>query len=306
MDRRTLHLDFADFWPNFEKTDNWLWHVLSQRFDLVISDRADLLVYSCYGDQHRAHSGVKVFLSHENRGWGFSQCDWAITSDYSRSSRHLRVPLWATMVPSARGRRESGNRLLTDRGFATIVMSNGNSQTRERMHDLLNSHAEVASGGRHRNNVGGPVADKHAFLGLYKFSIAFENSSYPGYTTEKLLHALQADTVPIYWGDPLVGCDFNTKRFVNCHDFADEAAVLQRIIELDQDDDQYLAMLAEPWFRDNVLPECADLTSILDFFDLVANDTSTPVARRRLRPDTVLRTALDRWAIRRRFLSRVT
>jgi len=305
VDRRTLHLDFADFWPNFDKTDNWLWHVLSQRFDVVIDTDAQLLVYSCYGDQHLAHRGVRLFVSHENKGWGFSRCDWAITSDYVRSPRHLRVPLWATMVPSDGWRGGPVDPRAAHRGFAATVVSSGSARTREHIHDILNLYRTVASGGRHRNNVGGPAADKLEFISGYKFTLAFENSTYPGYTTEKLLHALQANTVPIYWGDPHVGRDFNTKRFVNYHDFADEAALLQRIIELDEDDDQYLAMLAEPWFNGRVLPECTDPERILDFFERAANDTKTPVAQRRWRPDTLLHSARDRWTTRQRFVHKV-
>ena len=306
MDRRTLLIDFADFWPNFDKTDNWIWNLLTERFDLVLSDQPQMVIYSCYGNRHVGHRGVRVFISHENRGWGFSRCDWAITSDYVESPRHLRVPLWATMVPSGAGRVAPLGPAVADRGFAATVVSNGNSATRERVHDLLDGYREVASGGRHRNNVGCPVADKQAFIGQYKFTLAFENSSYPGYTTEKLLHALQANTVPIYWGDPYVGRDFNVKRFVNCHDFADEAALLQRIIELDQDDDQYRSMLAEPWFNNGVLPECADPNRILDFFDRVADDKSTPVAQRRWHPRTLATAARDRWAIRQRFFGKTT
>ena len=66
--------------------------------------------------------------------------------------------------------------------------------------------------------------------------MAFENSSYPGYTTEKLLQAMQAGTVPIYWGDPSVGRDFNAARFVNVHDYASTKAVIDKICQLDQDE----------------------------------------------------------------------
>ena len=41
-----------------------------------------------------------------------------------------------------------------------------------------------------------------------KFVLAFENSSSPGYCTEKLFHAKVAGAIPIYWGDPLVMNDF--------------------------------------------------------------------------------------------------
>jgi hypothetical protein len=56
------------------------------------------------------------------------------------------------------------------------------------------------------------------FLRAYKFVIAFENSSSPGYNTEKLTDAIEADCVPIYWGDPEIGRSFNVRRFVNAHD----------------------------------------------------------------------------------------
>ena len=46
---------------------------------------------------------------------------------------------------------------------------------------------------------------KIEFLRAYKFVIAFENGLSPGYNTEKLTHAMEADSMPIYWGDPEIG-----------------------------------------------------------------------------------------------------
>lgn len=58
--------------------------------------------------------------------------------------------------------------------------------------DALSQYKLVDSGGRHRNNVGGLVKDKYEFDLSYKFSIAFENSSYQEYLTEKYCrHLLQ-------------------------------------------------------------------------------------------------------------------
>ena len=56
---------------------------------------------------------------------------------------------------------------------------------RTRIFDLLSAYKPVASGGKWRNNVGGPMADKIAFQSKYRFVIAFENSSTSGYLTEK-------------------------------------------------------------------------------------------------------------------------
>ncbi|MGH7793264.1 MAG: glycosyltransferase family 10 domain-containing protein, partial [Thermodesulfobacteriota bacterium] len=34
----------------------------------------------------------------------------------------------------------------------------------------------------------------------YNFILAFENTDYPGYITEKIIHAFMAGTIPLYWG----------------------------------------------------------------------------------------------------------
>ena len=39
MKKETLTVDFVDFWPNLKKTDNYFYHLLSQEFDVVITDK---------------------------------------------------------------------------------------------------------------------------------------------------------------------------------------------------------------------------------------------------------------------------
>ena len=84
------------------------------------------------------------------------------------------------------------------------------------------------------------------FLKPYKFNIAFENTSYPGYTTEKVMEPMVVGTLPIYWGNPLINMDFNTKSFINWHDYGSDEAVINKLIELDQNDQKYRNMLSEP------------------------------------------------------------
>ena len=96
------------------------------------------------------------------------------------------------------------------------------------------------------NNVGGPVADKLQFVSQYKFNIAFENSCVRGYTTEKIMEPMTVNTLPIYWGNPLVCRDFNAASFVNVSDFASMEDAVQHIVDLDNDDTKYLQMLRVP------------------------------------------------------------
>jgi alpha(1,3/1,4) fucosyltransferase len=99
--------------------------------------------------------------------------------------------------------------------------------------------------------------------------IAFENSSYPGYTTEKMFEPMLVRSIPIYWGNPLVGKDFNTAAFVNYYDCRNDKELLERVIELDQRDDLYLSMLEQPAYPDNQLPSCVDKRNIQKQFEKI-------------------------------------
>ncbi len=87
---------------------------------------------------------------------------------------------------------------------------------------------------------------KYEFEKKHKFSIAFENSSHPGYVTEKLVNAFAAQTIPIYWGDPEISKTFNTKSFINVHDYNSLDDVIAKIKEIDNDDSLYIKMMSTP------------------------------------------------------------
>ena len=122
----------------------------------------------------------------------------------------------------------------------------------KKLFEELSKYKKVDSGGRWMNNIGAPVTDKLEFEKRHKFSIACENSAHPGYTTEKLVQAFAARTVPIYWGDPWVGKVFNTQSFINASDFSSVEDVVKRVIEVDSDSDLYISMLKEPALRSDV------------------------------------------------------
>jgi alpha(1,3/1,4) fucosyltransferase len=92
-------------------------------------------------------------------------------------------------------------------------------------------------------------AIKIAYQRSFRFSIAFENASLPGYTTEKLLDALLAGTIPIYWGNPRVDDDVPAGSYVNAHDFSSLAELADHVLEVDADEHLaagYLGATAKP------------------------------------------------------------
>jgi hypothetical protein len=159
-------------------------------------------------------------------------------------------------------------------------VSNPNCKERNYFFHELSNYKIVDSGGRFLNNTGLPVENKMEFIKDYKFVIAFENSSYPGYTTEKLIEPFLVNSIPIYWGNPVVGKDFNTKSFINIEDVSQFDGAIKKIIELDNDDEKYLAMLNQPCFVNNKIPDEFSNESIQQFFDYIIQDSKIkrPVA----------------------------
>jgi len=133
----------------------------------------------------------------------------------------------------------------------------------------LSKYKKVDSGGKVLNNIGGRVKDKLTFIKDYKFTIAFENASFPGYTTEKLVQPMFVDSLAIYWGNELVHNDFNPKSFLNYLDFKSEDELIQKIIEVDQTDELYIEYLKQPYFHNNVVNEYVNPENVLKQFEYI-------------------------------------
>ena len=87
--------------------------------------------------------------------------------------------------------------------------------------------------------------------------------------------------MPIYWGNPRVGREFNSKSFLNYFDFPSEEALIEKIIELDRDDAKYLEYLRQPYFHNNQPNEFFSHERLLNFFEKIFTTPITPVSARR-------------------------
>ncbi len=285
-----VKLDFCDFMPAYVKTDNWFYHLLRERFEVQICDNADFLIFCDLGQHvHRVHNCVKIHYCVEDFLPDFRICDYAFTCHQMDDARNMRLPCYA--LRSARhlvkDDGEAEKILATKTKFCAFLASYANKKTRLRndfFHKLC-KYKKVDSAGGALNNVGyrvppGPEA-KLDFLRPYKFNLAFENRSLPGYTTEKIVDAMQARAMPIYWGNPEVKLEFNSRSFLNYFDFPDEEALLAKIIELDQDDAKYMEFLRQPYFHHNQPNEFFSRERVLDQFEKIFTTSITPVSARR-------------------------
>ena len=273
-------IKFVDFYPGFSPTDNFLYEVLREHFDVVLSDDPDFLFFSIFGFSHhfKYRDVVKILWTGENVRPNFKTCDYALSFDYSSDPRNLRWPLCAYYTRccwvdasklSNRGDLDTAAVLAGKRRFCNFVYSNPNAKERIAFFELLSKYKRVDSAGSVFNNMGGKVVGARAKLSLLaesKFTIAIENSSHPGYVTEKIVDPLLAHSVPIYWGSERVGEDFDEHSFVNCHRFATMQEAVDRVVELDRDDALYARCLKAPCFPNDVQPACFGRDYVVPFF----------------------------------------
>ena len=289
--RPRVRLDFCDFHPGFDKTNNFLYRVLAERFDVCLCDQPDFLIYDQFGDQHKLHTGVRIFFTGESTAPDYSVCDYSITCRDWEDPRHCRLPYYVTYggpEPLIKAGERPEEILAAKTRFCAFVVSNHNrrkNRNRLEFFEKLSRYKKVDSGGRFRNNIGGPIpgwsAGKLNFLRAYKFNIAFENGAFPGYTTEKIYEAMRARCLPIYSGDPAVARDFNPRSFLNQADYPSAEALIEKVIELDRDDGKYLEYARQPFFHQDTPNEFFDPRRLLDFFERVFSTPITPNGQRK-------------------------
>ena len=283
---KTYNILFTDMWDDFNPHYNFFLLLLNQvsgvnvvghSLETIDSVTPDIIIYGPFGESYRLFPNVpKVHFTGENSdpiidsntklNLGFSLLE---RSDDS----YLRIPLWLLEIdwfgadptkivnpkplPIDRVRRAFPEEMSTHQNrFCAFVVSNPMNPIRNESFSWLNHYKQVDSAGRLFNNIGdeifagrgggGGELKKHEFLKKYKFSLCFENSSAEGYTTEKLMHAKAAGTIPIYWGDPKVARDFNDRAFINAQNIRNAEDLISLVRDVDQNREKYEAMYNEP------------------------------------------------------------
>lgn len=287
-----ITIDFTDFGHAQSKTDYVFFKILKERFPVRVTDNPDFLIYSNNSNIHRLYSCKKIYWTSEVYAPNWRECDYALTHHILDDPRHLRWPLYALWVKPGdlvRQPKEAEHWRPRKTKFCCFFSTYLNRKTehRGRFFHLLSRYKHVDAAGRALNNIGyelpfDPQA-KLEFMKPYKFYMAFENESVPGYTTEKIAEAMLARCVPIYWGNPRVVEDFNPKSFINANDFPTLEALAERVAEVDRNEALYLEYLREPFFHGNQPNEYFDHNRIRDFFGRIFADPTPPLAAREKR-----------------------
>jgi hypothetical protein len=300
-----LKIDFINFWNNFKKNDNYFYHLLSQKYKVIIDEKKpDYIFFSLFNNNHDKnkysnYKCKKIFFTGENvrpnlyspfdieqGNYKISKCDFSFSFDYSKDPRNYRLPLWVLFINWFNVNHEEErdisylipiNNLLERKQvyknkFCNFIFSNNQGKRLEILKSITN-YKSVDCAGRLANNMNwnikgrGDQKYKIDFIKNYKFTIASENTKYTGYTTEKILHPLSVGSIPIYWGSEAISEDFNQDSFINVDMFNNLSDLTEYIKLIDNNDELYAKYVTAPIFKNNQIPEFAKPENVLKFFE---------------------------------------
>lgn len=281
--KKELKIDFLDFWPNFIKKDNFFFNMLQTEYIVNIdSNNPDLVIFSNNFkkeneiQKYKNSKIPKLFFTGENSQPDFTVADYSFSFNPNTDERNLYFPLWilyinwfnkkynknrdqAFLIPE-KNLIKFGTETYIPKKFCSFISGNPKATFRNSFVTQLQGYKKVGCGGTILRNTlfpargRGDQIGKINFLKKYKFNVCFENSSNIGYNTEKILHPLAYNIIPIYWGDPNISNIFNPKAFLNYHDFETTEEFILEIKKIDSNDDLYLNMINQPVFKNNTIP----------------------------------------------------
>lgn len=282
---------------------NNLISLLGKKFEVVVDDETPQYIFGSvnfYTTKEEAawvlkhNNAVKIMFTGEAVFPDFNMFDYVICYDDNLicDDRVLRIPIleFDNFVDGFVYDNFDNKNYQKKEKFCNFLYSNSMAHpNRDKFFHLLSKYKKVDSAGMHLRNIDWEFSNQTYgfkehwrqnsinFKSQYKFSIAFENATYKGYTTEKLLTSMQAGTIPIYWGNPNVGRELNTKSFINCHEYESFEDVIKKVQELDENDDAYKEMYAQPWRTAEQIELCSKETKLFydRFFDIFDKDYTT-------------------------------
>ena len=259
-------INFEGFWRSFDKEHNLFMDILRERYDLKISEKPDSLIATPMGDpfSYMKFESVRILYTGEPFAPDFNVFDYAIGFDHIRcldadaENRYYRYPLCFYFKDEVKQNsyalsyQQAKEILLKKQYFCNFIYGHPSAKgEREAILDALQKYKRVESAGSFMNNMPDRKVipftnEKVEFQRKCKFTIACESVRYPGFVTEKLVDPFSAHSVPIYYGNPTVETEFNPEAMINLNGFSTLEDGIERVMQVDQDDELYLKMLMAP------------------------------------------------------------
>lgn len=273
---KTVKVKFVGKWDGIKPEDNLICYWLMKNgYDVQVSEEADYIICDVFGEdlyEYCKYPQVRILETGENYTPDFNVVDYAICRyPIQFQDRCFYLPgctnpgaHWHALANRDR-KALSADFIKEKEYFANFIFGHeSENEMRSRFFHKLSAYKRIESCGTFLNNMpDGKTVDwvnesKTDFQRKCKFTICFESTSHNGFTTEKITDAFFADTIPVYYGNPEITKIFNPAAFINVSDFDSLDAVVDKIIEIDQDDEKYLEMMRQPVLLDRTYPKKLD------------------------------------------------
>lgn len=241
-----IKLHFCDFYPGFNHERNFFTSCFQHIFsNISLTDHpssADIVLVSIFGNTHQEtlsayrHKSI-LWLGENIRPIKYNP-KYSLSCDfYDYNGINTRLPLWFLEIDWF----NNGIGLFTlndiyQRCVLPGVFDSSSASTKKfciaifnnpeglRMSALssLETILPVTKYGKPFGNwfaTYDSYAAKISRMSNFAFNLCPENSYFPGYYTEKALHAKMAQSVPIYMSDPLLKTDFRPQSLLNLYNY---------------------------------------------------------------------------------------
>lgn len=273
-EKKDIRISFASFTCKANK--DVLLAMLKTKFNVIVDNIEydyyfvdDVVYYYLINMQEVLNAkkdSIKIMLAYEAIFPDLNIFDYAISfvNKFDCQDRVLHLPYlemlnmqgYGALIASIDFKSCLNDPVINKMKFCNFIYGNNRGhQMRERLFWKISEYKQVDSLGKFLNNVAIENTRENIdwlqksieLKQKYKFSIAAENASFPGYTSEKIITSMLAGTIPIYWGNPWVADEYNDESFINVMQYDSLDEVVEVIKRLDEDEEAYHNMLLKPW-----------------------------------------------------------
>lgn len=298
-----IRVHFDNFWNEFNIHDNVFIWILKQKHNVILDKINPNLVFTM-DLKKKYQNSVTVYYSNEpfypEESFIESTFDFSMSNFFINLSTHIRFPSYYMYIYEHIRTKEiegfsffkNENRFIPPKtNFCSFVSRSLNGK-RGDFYNKLNEYKRVETNVNPFNHFSIPFDNtsfssskpKIDFIKKYKFNISFENNfrgNYPafpkanisngfltdmaGLISEKIIEPFISGVIPIYWGSEMVSNEFNNKTFINYYDFENENNLIDKIIEIDNNDELYNSYFTEKISTNYMLDE----NYIINIFDKI-------------------------------------
>jgi hypothetical protein len=266
---KTIRIKFVQIWNDFLPHDNFVLWILKHKYDVIVDN-----VNYDYVLGAEEPGKISIFIAGAYGAKNIYTYNRVMSQYYiDDDPRFVRIPLYIHYVYNFMKEgtiqdmnhffkeRYNDNILSQKKEFCAFISSGqAGDQYRDSFVKKLQKYKKVHCAGTRHNNVNQiPWAGdngmensriKRNYIKDFKFTFSFEAvenvDGYVGGTSEKLLEPMISNSLPLYWGNPRINEEFNPKSFINFYDYDNDEEMIERIIEVDKNDQLYLSYMNSP------------------------------------------------------------